>query len=232
MVRGYGMGKFRDYIPSKDLEFDRWFGNLVDTVNRKTDGANPAWTHIPASEVALLNAAWGDWRAFYEPALPPHTPAVTLAKDEARAAAKAVIRPFVGQWLVWKQVTDAEREALGLHNRKPRRSFIPVPPTVPELEPRAGNPRQVLVPYRDKGAARRGKPEDVQSIEVRWAFRDTPPEDIERDLFNYAFSTKSPLVLIFGEEDRGRRLYMSGRWAIGRDGIKGDFGDVVTTFVP
>jgi hypothetical protein len=33
-----------------------------------------------------------------------HTPAETLAKDEAREAAEDVIRPFVGQWLAHNAV--------------------------------------------------------------------------------------------------------------------------------
>ena len=132
----------------------------------------------PPGEVALLNAAYTDWRAAYTPTLKPHTPAETLVRDKAWEDSEAVIRPFVGQWLMWKQVTDAEREDIGVHNKQPRREHIPAPATVPELSPKAGNPRQVVIEYRDKGAEHRGKPADVHGIEVRGAFRDLPPEDI------------------------------------------------------
>jgi hypothetical protein len=226
------MGKNHDYIPQKDAEFDIWFKNLVDTVNAKTTPPDaPEWSHIPYSEVTLLNDAYADWRAAYTPTLKPHTPAETLAKDEGREAAKGVIRPFVGQWLMWKQVTDAEREDIGLHNPKPRRPEIPPPTTVPELSPKAGNPRQVVVPYRDKGSSRRGKPKDVHGVEVRWAILDHPPASI-KELINSAFDTKSPLILEFGEEDRGKRVYMVGRWEIEREGVKGDFGEIVSVIIP
>jgi hypothetical protein len=143
-----------------------------------------------------------------------------------------VIRPFVGQWLMWKQVSDAEREEMGLHNPQPRRPKIPVPVTVPELTPAPGVPRQLLVAYRDKGSARRGKPADVHGIEVRWAFTDKPPGNIEEELTQSSFDTKSPLELTFGEDDRGKRLYLAGRWEISREGLKGNFGDIVTAIVP
>jgi hypothetical protein len=226
------MAAREDYIPSKDADFDVWFKNLVQYVTKKTTGQSPEWTHIPAAEVTLLNTAYTDWYTAYAPTLKPHTPAETLAKDEARAAAEKVIRPFVGQWLMWKQVTDKEREEAGVHNPKPRRPFIPPPTTVPELEPRAGLPRQVVIPYRDKGSSHRGKPADVHGLEARWAQRDLPPENIERDLFNSNFDTDSPLILTFEESDRGKRVYMAGRWEIEREGIKGNFGDIVSFIIP
>jgi hypothetical protein len=225
-----------DHIPVRDADFNNWFKNLCQYVTVKTSVIPPAtapeWTHIPAAEVTLLNNAYSAWYTVYVIVLKPHTPADTLAKDEARAAAEAVIRPFIGQWLMWKQVSDVEREEAGVHNKRPRRPEIPVPTTVPELTPSTGVPRQLLIAYRDKGSARRGKPADVHGIEVRWAFLDKPPEDIEKELTQSSFDTKSPLTLTFEEHDRGKRIYMVGRWEISREGIKGDFGDIVSVIVP
>jgi hypothetical protein len=221
-----------DYIPYKDAEFHVWGNNFCAVVTKKTIGAKPDWTHIPLAEVELLTAAWMKWHTAYEAALVPHVPAQTLAKDEARKAAEAVIRPFVGQWLMWKQVADAEREEAGVHNKRPRRASIPAPTTVPALRPRAGNARELIIDYEDKGSTHRGKPPDVHGIEVRWAFLDKPPADIVAELANSAFDTKSPLILVFGEADRGKRIYMAGRWEIEREGIKGNFGDIETTIVP
>jgi hypothetical protein len=226
------MAKNRDYIPSNDAEFNVWFKNLVQYVNQKTTGGTPEWTHIPPAEVTLLVNAYADWYNAYAPTLKPHLPAETLVKDEARKTAAAVIRPFVGQWLMWKQVSDAEREEMGIHNPKPRRPHIPAPTTVPELEPRAGLPRQIVVPYRDKGSEHRGKPADVHGVEVRWALLDKPPLDIDGELVNSSFDTKSPLTLEFQEHERGKRIYMVGRWEIGREGVKGNFGDIVTAIIP
>jgi hypothetical protein len=225
------MAKNRDYVPSNDAEFDVWFNNLVEYVLAKVMTSKPEWVHIPVAEAELLSAAYTAWHTAYQPTLKPHTPAQTLAKDEARAEAVAVIRPFVGQWLMWKQVSDQQRLDMGLHNPAPRREHIPAPATVPELSPRAGNPRQVVVPYRDKGVDRKGKPADVHGIEVRWAILDHPPADV-KDLVNSAFDTNSPLMLEFEEHDRGKRVYMAGLWEIEREGIKGQPGEIVSAIVP
>jgi hypothetical protein len=226
------MGRERDYIPSNDAEFDIWYKNLCQYVTQKTTGDPPEWTHIPASEVKLLTDNYLVWRVGYVPTLKPHTPAETLAKDEARKTAEGIIRPFVGQWLMWKQVSDKEREEAGVRVKRARRPIIPPPSTVPELEPKAGVPRQIIIPYRDKGAARRGKPKDVHGIEVRWAALDKPPVNIEAELTQSSFDTKSPLILNFGEQDRGKRIYLAGRWEIEREGVKGNFGDIVSAIVP
>ena len=102
----------------------------------------------------------------------------------------------------------------------------PYPATVPEL-----SPRQVVVPYRDRGSEHRGKPADVHGVEVCWALLDHAPVNV-KELDNSAFDTNSPLTLVFEEQDRGKRIYMAGRWEIEREGIKGEFRDIVSALVP
>jgi hypothetical protein len=71
--------------------------------------------------------------------------------------------------------------------------------------------------HRDKGSTHCGKPADVHGIEVRWAILDHDPAGIE-EFVNSAFDTASPLYLEFGEEYRGKRVYMTGRWEIEWEG--------------
>lgn len=97
---------------------------------------------------------------------------------------------------------------------------------MPEL-----SPRQVVVPYRDRGSEHRGKPADVHGVEVCWALLDHAPVNV-KELDNSAFDTNSPLTLVFEEQDRGKRIYMAGRWEIEREGIKGEFRDIVSALVP
>ena len=220
-----------DYIPKKDAEFNAWFEHLVMYVRRKVNSVPPDWTHIPDSEVTLLTNSYLSWNNAYTPTLGAHLPAQTLAKNEARDASEAVIRPFVGQWLVWKQVTNKEREEAGVHNAHERRDHIPAPATVPELSPVAGHPRQIVINYRDLGSHHRGKPADVHGIEIVWDIRNTPPSHVG-ELIRSSFDTASPHSITFDEQDRGKRVYMAGRWEIEREGIKGDFGEIVSAIIP
>ncbi|MDR2619053.1 MAG: hypothetical protein LBC62_09300 [Treponema sp.] len=72
----------------------------------------------------------------------------------------------------------------------------------------------------------------MHGIEIRRAFRTEPPEDIDRDLPNSTFDPNSPHTLEFSESDRGKRIYMAGRWEIEREGEKGKYGDITTAIVP
>jgi hypothetical protein len=67
---------------------------------------------------------------------------------------------------------------------------------------------------------------------VRWAIRDAPPTDIGKELVNSAFDTKPPLIIDFGEQDRGKKVFLCGRWEIEREGEKGPFGDIEEAIVP
>jgi hypothetical protein len=104
--------------------------------------------------------------------------------------------------------------------------------TVPELTADTSVSHRLSIHYRVLGSTRRGKPPKVAGIEIRTAIRDTPPESIEKDLIHSCYDTKSPLVLHFDEDSRGKRLYLAGRWEIQREGIKGDFGPVIDVIIP
>jgi hypothetical protein len=120
---------------------------------------------------------------------------------------------------------------MGLHISHHRTS-VPTPDTMPELIPDTGTRRRIAVHYRDEGSAHRGKPHHVTGIEVRWAFLDRPPVHLEEELIHSTFDTRSPLILDFDEADRGKRVYLAGRWEIHREGGKGPFGAVVEAIVP
>jgi hypothetical protein len=218
-------------IPRGEAEFDAYFKNIVDYVRERVEEVKPVWAHIPLEESGKLAAVYADWHAAYVKTLVPHTPPETAAKTRARKSSQKYLEEFINRFLRHEPVTDGDRDNMGIHNPAPRRDQIPPPATVPELSPRAGDPRQIVVHYRDKGSERRGKPDDVHGIEVRWALLDQPPADIE-ELLHSSFDTRSPLILEFAEHERGKRVYMTGFWEIEREGIKGSPGEIVSAIIP
>jgi hypothetical protein len=222
-----------DYIPPRDADFDGWYFNLKNYVVEKTQGPYPPyqWTNIPPERVTELTTLYDDWHTKYNTTLAAHTPVDTEYKNDARKAAVKYIRSFVAQYLKFDPVTDEDRTAMGIHNHNPKPTPVPIPKTVPELTIDSGTPRCLIINYRDKDSERRAKPAGVHGIEIRWAISDAPPADVE-DLINSSFDTKSPLTLEFKEHERGKKVYLCGRWEINREGEKGHFGDVVEAFVP
>jgi hypothetical protein len=88
-----------------------------------------------------------------------------------------------------------------------------------------------IIYYKDEKSGRRGKPVGVHGIEVRWAVMDRPPASI-KELTNSSFDTNPPLTLEFDEQDRGKRVYMSGCWEIEWEGEKGPPGAIVDAMIP
>ncbi|MDR1575857.1 MAG: hypothetical protein LBS37_07620 [Treponema sp.] len=220
-----------DYIPAKDSSFNNWIVNYTHRVQQNCQGQNPVWTHIPAADVLKLVNLRGAWSDAYEDTLVPHTPPITEAKNEARKAVQSYARVFTNKYLRNDPVTNQQRLECGVPIRQPP-SPVPPPKDVPELTADTSVSHRVSIHYRVLGSTKRGKPPKVAGIEIRSGVRDTPPVTIEDDLIHSHYDTKSPLVLHFDEDSRGKRLYLAGRWEIQREGIKGDFGPVIDVIIP
>jgi hypothetical protein len=220
-----------DYIPRIDREFNDFFHTLYLYVSQKTDGNNPEWTFIPDDDLERFADAWDSWSDAWQATLQPHTPIDTERKTEIRKLVEKEIREFVNHFLRYEPVTNEDRTAMGIHNPKDSRSPIPVPKTAPNLLPNTATRRRLTIEYNDEGSEHRGKPAFVHGLELRWAILDKPPQDIE-ELVHSSFSTQSPLILEFPEYDRGKHVYMVGRWEIERGGEKGPFGAIEEAIVP
>jgi hypothetical protein len=79
-------------------------------------------------------------------------------------------------------------------------------------------------------AKRWGKPPYVHGIECLWLIADTPPQKIG-ELIHSAFATRSPLVLSFDEDQRGKRLYFAVRWESGTV-KKGPWSEIFNAVIP
>jgi hypothetical protein len=220
-----------DFLPSGDPEFNIWFTNFVQYIALKTSGSTPQWKHIPKNRIAELNAAYERWSAAYALCFKPHTDVETRAKNEARTDAEKVIRPFKRQFIDFApEVTDAERIAMRCPVRKKRASKGFVPGSLVEIIVDTSIIRQLSFHFKELGSESRGKPDGVQGMEFRYAILDAPPASI-KDLINPDFSTSSPITVYFEENQRGKRVYYSGRWE-SRAGKKGPWSEIGSAIIP
>jgi hypothetical protein len=220
----------KDYIPNNDAAFDTWFKFLNQYVAGKCGGSKPEWTHIPVDARTGMNNAYTAWAAAYARIFGPHTPVDTAAKNDAKKAAKKVIRPFVNQFLRYLPVTDDDRRAMGIPVKDTRPTPVPKPEDVPEAEVSTPLPRVLRFRFRRPGAKRWGKPEGVHGLELLWVVLDRPPLSL-KELLHSSFATKSPLELVFDEEDRGRRVYFAARWETGTV-KKGPESEIFSAIIP
>jgi hypothetical protein len=203
----------------------QWKGNLEDQSYVTAFGFPPAETAGVLESIDGFLSALSAWE----------TVDSSLNKglrDEAREAAVKAMERFATQHIRYnEQMSEAQRLDLFRVVTRHAGSPIHVPHSVPVISPRQGHVRQLLLDYRDQGSSKRGKPEKVHGIEVRWALLDHTPSGVA-ELSNSAFDTRTPLSLTFDEEQRGKRVYCAGRWEINREGEKGDFGEIVSELIP
>jgi hypothetical protein len=221
----------KDYIPSKDADFDVWYQNIVSYVGNKVNKPPVEWTHIPVEASLAFFNGYTDWHAAYTVTLYPHVPADIVAKNDERKKATGIIRPFVKQYLRVPPVTNADRENMGVSNYDASSTPVQPPKEPPELTVDTGTSLRLHVHYRDPARPRGGKPEHVTGIELLWAIRDAPPDTV-LDLVRSSRDTASPLELSFEFKDRGKKVYMAGRWTIHRENMVGPLSPVLDVIIP
>ncbi|MDR2692266.1 MAG: hypothetical protein LBB73_08265 [Dysgonamonadaceae bacterium] len=171
----------------------------------------------------------------YEAWLNPATRTSLMAT--ALASAEAAFTPlyrqlYTGFMKTSPLVTDEDLVAMGF----PKRSgsgHTPVPPpdTVPAIEIRLPSPAVVEVHFRNVGTDKgHAKPKGVHGIELLWGILDTPPAGWE-DLPKSSFDTHTPFRFSFKGEERGKILYLAGRWENTR-GEKGPWGAIQSVIIP
>ncbi|MDR2632727.1 MAG: hypothetical protein LBC51_03775 [Treponema sp.] len=227
-AKEYAMANNTDYIPRGDKAFLEFVKVLYAYVL-----LHFARWEVPGPQ-SLLESLLSDYQAKFEAAQDPNRGKVDVSnKNESRDALKKAVRAYCKAYLLYNpKVTDEDRERMGLPVYKQSRSPVQPPQSVPVLTIRLKNPREIPIYYHDSESGGRGKPAQVHGIEIKWALLEHFPSDIEGELTQSAFDTASPCVLRFAEHERGKRVYMCGRWEIQREGEKGSFGEITEAVIP
>jgi hypothetical protein len=214
----------KDYIPTRDADFDAFFMNLIDYVDTKTSGTPPAWTHIPGEAKDALLDAYPVWHTAYVKTLSPHTPVDTLAKNEARKAAKKIIRPFVSQYLRFPPVTNEDRDAVGIPNYDTVRTTHPAPGARPVFVARVTGDGRILVEV--EGAW----PPNAAGVKYYWEIIDVPDPN-PANLRHSTFKNKLKHEFVFEQPDWGKKIHFACAFENGK-GDSGPMSAMVSTIVP
>ncbi|MDR3351340.1 MAG: hypothetical protein LBN98_06865 [Prevotellaceae bacterium] len=215
-----------DYIPQKDAELAAWSANFTAQVITNA----PAWG-ISEDEVAELQNASNAFAALHAQADSPAKTAVIVAeKNAVRKTLVAKIRAIAGFRLKNPVLTGAQRTALGLHVRDTAPTTIPPPVTRPEPDIDVVDVRRLKVRFHDMGSESRAKPYGVSGAVIACAVLDAPPAS-PAALTRTALATRTPHVLEFTEEERGKRVYVAVCWQNGK-GQRGPWSEIKSAIVP
>jgi len=152
------------YIPRPDGNFTAWAAAYYEAVK-------PWWSANGFKEelLAPLNDALDNWLAAY----PMHTRAQAAAesarqaKDAARAALEAQVRPITNIIQSWPKTTDADRATMGITVRDTRRTPAARPTSRPIVSVNPANRLQHELRLVDEASpTRRGKPVGASAAEV------------------------------------------------------------------
>jgi hypothetical protein len=215
-----------DYIPKKDAELVMWSANFTSGI-----AANATDWGITVNELSTLKKANANFAALQAKAdSPTKTSIIVAEKNAARKTLVAEIRELVGFRLKNPIITNAQRVALGLHVHDTTPTSIPVPTTRPELDIDVRDVRRLKVSFHDQDTISKAKPYGVNGAVIIYAVLDAPPAD-HSALSRNVLATRTPHILEFSEEERGKTVYVAICWQ-NEKGQKGPWSEIENAIIP
>lgn len=205
------------YIPNKDADFATWLLNLSTLLT-----AAPATYGLTAPDAVIVAGVNTTFQAAYTAAIDPstRTPVTITAKDAARAAAEATVRPYCVNVALNAAVAPEDKTALGVS--LPRENPTPTPPPVtnPEVTLVQATSLQHTLSIRDVTTpTTKAKPPGVTGAEIHIALGTIAAVDPATARLKQ-ITTKTPTRVDFNAEDRGKICTYFVRWTT-RSGPQG-----------
>jgi len=204
------------YIPPSDGGFADWLLNFATLI-----AADPTAYGLVTGDATAISAQNTAYQAAYTAATDPttRTSVTVAAKDNAKVAALAVVRPYAQQINANAAVTDDQRTALGLTVRKTVPTPIPEPTAVPVLTLDMLTPLQAKIQARNSETpTSKAKPYGATAVEIFQSVGETFATDPDQCSFVNGFS-KTPITLDFLAGQVGKKCTLFARYT-----TKGSYG--------
>lgn len=218
------------YIPNKDALLVAWSDNFASLIT-----ASPTTYGLVAADAAAINAVNTPWDTAYAAAVAGATrgPMTVQAKNNARAALLAVVRPYAIQIRNNAGVSDPDKVALGLTVPNQTRTPIFAPQTQPLISIAAATPLSHTLRFSDSNSPQlRGKPFGAKACAFVVSYGTTIGTDPDLaapvPIVNSALAvpsstglaTRQPCASVLPVAQVGKLATYWARWV----GIRGDVG--------
>lgn len=218
------------YIPNKDALLVAWSDNFAALIT-----ASPTTYGLVAGDAAAINAVNTPWDAAYAAAVAGGTrgPMTVQAKNNARAALLAVVRPYAIQIRNNAGVSDPDKVALGLTVPNTTRTPILAPQSQPLISIVAATPLSHTLRFSDSNSPQlRGKPFGAKACSFVVSYGTTIGSDPDLAspvaIVNSALAvpsstglaTRQPAASVLPVGQVGKLATYWARWV----GIRGDVG--------
>lgn len=204
------------YIPASDALFSAWLLNFSTLLT-----AAPTVYGLTAPDAVNVAGVNSTYQAAYTTATDPitRTAGTVAAKDVARAAAEAVVRPYAVAISLNPAVADMSKADIGVTIRATTPTPVPAPSTAPIIAIDSAIPLQQTLSYKEPGATGKYKPAGVVGCEIYRAIGTVAAVDPTQATY-FGTVTKSPFRIPFGSGDQGKVCTYFGRW-VTRSGPSG-----------
>lgn len=200
---------YSSYIPAADSEFAVWLANFQSLL-----AANPTNYGLVAGDAAEVTTVNTAFQAAYVLATggTTRTSATIAAKDNARAAAEAVVRPFAVQISLNGSVSDALKVGIRVTVRKLVPTPIPAITTAPDLSLKLLQFGQAKINFRDAQQPQgKAKPFGATGLEL-WQ-RSGAGTPTEPYVWTYVGNWgKSPLTFDLAGQASGTQIVLRSRF--------------------
>jgi hypothetical protein len=209
------MGK--DYIPEQDRQAAAWMRTFANGI-----AADPDRYMLAPSDVEAIQGVVADFRQKLAVALAPstRTKGVVRSKDESRAIAEKILRPYAQRIKLNGQISNAAKIDVRVpppHTRRTRRG---VPGSRPLLNVVSATHGRHTLRYQDSDKPGRGMPFGAVCLQVFRAISTNGPVSDPTQAQLCGCFTRSPAVVTFVPGDCGKTATYFARWASRR----GEFG--------
>ena len=219
----------KNYLPDKDNDLGPWVNTFTTYA-----GDHLAALGLTVDQLDQISGAATE----YQNALAAHTAAAAAArtarqaKDLAKKSLTGSIRSLVKQLQANPNLTNTQREALGISLRDDTRTTHNPPVSSPDPRVRTIKHLGHIIGFLDSDTEKAAKPAGVDAAEVYMAIvpADAPAP---ADYSQYAFvglATRSTFTLGFEPADASKRAYYLARWVNGK-GQYGPFGTATSATI-
>jgi hypothetical protein len=224
------MAHVKDFIPQNPFQFNEFFGNIVNYVDNRCGGAAPVWTHIPQADRNSLKDAYARWYAAYSATLRPHTSSETADRNIAFREASKFLRLFINRFFRYGQVSDGDLIGMEIPVHDPVRTPLGAPDQLVQVSLEPSYFRVIRVNFRAEGAANRARPYGCNGAVIKLLVSDAPADSLKK-MAEAGIATRTPHILTFPDEERGKVLSVAMCWQNKR-GECGLWSDIAWAFIP
>lgn len=198
------------YLPTTDALLDPWASNWSTKVT-----ASPTTYGLTAPIAVTVAALFATWHAAYLAAIAPTTrsPTTIAAKDSAKGAMVPILRLYSQQVKANDAISNANKEALGIHIDDTTPTPVPPPSTHPIITVVSSGPQVMRLRFADEATPdSRKRPFGVPFCLLFRKIGVAPVVDPAGAEFVGAFS-RIPFDVAFDAGDQGKTCTFFAQWA-------------------